>query len=168
MSGRSGSSATPSSARSSSGGSAHSTSAERVFSGGCPKSPCAATSYRGRQLRAASATRRNTMPYTQRTHVPARPDPTAVGAHRLCGALLHGDPSRQRRNRRPALHRRDLGFSEQAPQWVISANALTFVGLLLHGGRAAPTPLRLANGPAPSTSAGGAPRARPVCGAASR
>src|SRR5918997_299406 len=31
----------------------------------------------------------------------------------------------------------DLGFSEQALQWVISAYALTFAGLLLLGGRAA-------------------------------
>src|SRR5215813_6058005 len=32
---------------------------------------------------------------------------------------------------------RDLGFSEQSLQWVISAYALTFAGLLLLGGRAA-------------------------------
>jgi MFS family permease len=31
----------------------------------------------------------------------------------------------------------DLGFSEQGLQWVISAYALTFAGLLLLGGRAA-------------------------------
>src|SRR4029450_7122846 len=31
----------------------------------------------------------------------------------------------------------DLGFSEQGVQWVISAYALTFAGLLLLGGRAA-------------------------------
>jgi MFS family permease len=30
-----------------------------------------------------------------------------------------------------------LGFSEQALEWVISAHALTFAGLLLLGGRAA-------------------------------
>jgi MFS family permease len=62
----------------------------------------------------------------------------------------------------------DLGFSEQALQWVISAYALTFGGLLLHGGGAAPKPLRLANSQAPGTGANGAPRARPVCGAGSR
>jgi len=32
---------------------------------------------------------------------------------------------------------RDLGFSEQSLQWVVSAYALTFAGLLLIGGRAA-------------------------------
>ena len=62
----------------------------------------------------------------------------------------------------------DLGVSEHALQWVIRAYALSLVGLLLHGGRAAPKPLRLANGQAPSTDASCAPRARPVCGAASR
>jgi MFS family permease len=31
----------------------------------------------------------------------------------------------------------DLGFSDQGLQWVISAYALTFAGLLLLGGRAA-------------------------------
>jgi MFS family permease len=31
----------------------------------------------------------------------------------------------------------DLGFSEQSLQWVVSAYALTFAGLLLLGGRAA-------------------------------
>jgi MFS family permease len=64
--------------------------------------------------------------------------------------------------------RADLGFSEQALQWVIMAYALSFVGLLLHGGRAAPKPLRLANSQAPSTDANYAARARPVCGAASQ
>src|SRR5262249_58273202 len=32
---------------------------------------------------------------------------------------------------------KDLGFSEQSLQWVVSAYALTFAGLLLLGGRAA-------------------------------
>jgi MFS family permease len=62
----------------------------------------------------------------------------------------------------------DLGFSERRLQWVVSAYALTFGGLLLLGGRAAPKPLRLVDSQVPSAGANGAPRARPICGAASR
>jgi MFS family permease len=50
----------------------------------------------------------------------------------------------------------DLGFSEQRLQWVVSAYALSFGGLLLLGGRAAPKPLRLVNTQALSTGANGA------------
>jgi hypothetical protein len=62
----------------------------------------------------------------------------------------------------------DLGFPEQGLQRAVSAYALTLVGVLLPGGRAAAKPPRLVNGQAPSTSANRAERARPVCGAASR
>jgi MFS family permease len=62
----------------------------------------------------------------------------------------------------------DLGFSEQGLQRVVSAYALTFVGMFLLGGRAAAKPLKLVNSQAPSTGANGAERPRPVCGAASR
>jgi EmrB/QacA subfamily drug resistance transporter len=74
----------------------------------------------------------------QQTHPPAEPDPRRWWALALlCGAffmvildaniVIVGLPSIDA----------ELGFSEQGLQWVISAYALTFAGLLLLGGRAA-------------------------------
>jgi MFS family permease len=74
----------------------------------------------------------------QLTHPPAQPDPRRWWALALlCGAffmvildaniVIVGLPSIDA----------ELGFSEQGLQWVISAYALTFAGLLLLGGRAA-------------------------------
>jgi EmrB/QacA subfamily drug resistance transporter len=74
----------------------------------------------------------------QYTNAPAQPDPRRWKALALlCGAffmvildaaiVIVGLPAIQA----------DLGFSEQGLQWVISAYAVTFAGLLLLGGRAA-------------------------------
>jgi hypothetical protein len=111
----------------------------------------------------------DTLSNAPHTHVPAQLDPRGGSALALlCGAfflvildakiVIVALPSIEV----------DLGFSERGLQWVVSAYALTYGGLLLLGGRAAPKPLRLVNSQAPSTGANGAPRARPVCGVASR
>jgi MFS family permease len=109
------------------------------------------------------------MSNAQHVHVPAQIDPRRWWALALlCGAfflvildaaiVIVALPSIEA----------DLGFSERRLQWVVSAHALTFGGLLLLGRLAAPKPLRLVNSHAPSAGANGAPRARPVCGAVSR
>jgi EmrB/QacA subfamily drug resistance transporter len=78
------------------------------------------------------------MPNAPHIHPPAQPDPRRWWALALlCGAffmvildaniVIVALPSIET----------DLGFSEQGLQWVISAYALTFAGLLLLGGRAA-------------------------------
>jgi MFS family permease len=89
-----------------------------------------------------------------------------VGARLLCGAffLVILDAAIVI----VALPSIDLGFSERRLQWVVSAYALTFGGLLLLGRLAVPKPLRLVNSHAPSAGANGAPRVRPVCGVVSR
>jgi MFS family permease len=110
----------------------------------------------------------DTTSHAQHTHAPAQLDPRRWWALALlCGAffmvildasiVIVALPSIEA----------DLGFSEQGLEWVMSAYAFTFAGLLLLGGRAAPKPLRLVNSQAPSAGATGAPR-RAVCGAASR
>jgi EmrB/QacA subfamily drug resistance transporter len=60
-----------------------------------------------------------------------------VGACAPLRRLLHGDPRRHDRARALPSIQADIGFSEQGLQWVLSAYALTFGGLLLLGGRAA-------------------------------
>jgi MFS family permease len=109
------------------------------------------------------------MSNAQHVHVPAQIDPRRWWALALlCGAfflvildaaiVIVALPSIEA----------DLGFSERHLQWVVSAYALTFGGLLLLGRLAAPKPLRLVNSDAPRAGANGAPRVRPVCGAVSR
>jgi len=55
----------------------------------------------------------------------------------LVRRVFHGAPGRNDHDRGAALDRGRLRFSEQGLQWVLSAYALTFGGLLLLGGRAA-------------------------------
>jgi MFS family permease len=107
------------------------------------------------------------MSNAQHIHVPAQLDPRRWWALvPLCGAFFLVILDANIVIVAPPSIEADLGFSEQGLRWAISGIALAFAGLLLLGGRAAPKPLRLANNRAPSTGANGAPRARPVCGAA--
>jgi MFS family permease len=109
------------------------------------------------------------MSNAQHTHVPAQLDPRRWWALALlCGAFFLVILDAAIVNVALPSIEADLGFSEQGLQWVVSAHALTFGGLLLLGRRATPKPLRLVNSQAPATGANSAPYARPVCGAASR
>jgi EmrB/QacA subfamily drug resistance transporter len=78
------------------------------------------------------------MPNPQQTHPPAQLDPRRWKALALlCGAFFMVIlDSAIVIVALPSIGA-DLGFSEQGLQWVISAYALTFAGLLLLGGRAA-------------------------------
>ena len=66
------------------------------------------------------------------------PDPAAGRPSRCCAAPSSWSSSTRRSSSSPCPRSRtDLGFSPQDLQWVLSAYALTFGGLLLLGGRAA-------------------------------
>ena len=105
---------------------------------GLSKSPSCCDVLLRPPIRAATSTRRTSVSNPQPTDSPAQPDPRRWKALALlCGAffmvildaniVIVGLPSIDA----------ELGFSDQGLQWVISAYALTFAGLLLLGGRAA-------------------------------